>query len=294
MSTERVFVVGGTGNVGKQVVKELVANKVPVTLFARNPDKVKDMFGASDLVSVVSGDYGDLAPVKQGILGHTRLFLLCSFGDSMVATKGTIAQYAFDAGVKQVVDISGTAVASAWRSNPLGYMHYLAEKRLVEELPRPKGVHVVTLRPGRFMSNTITHDRPYGNVLRDIVASDHGQAWISPDDIGGLAALILQDDISKHGDAVYELVGDVVTPEQRCALFEKVIGQPVTYQRVTPTENFATLQQQLGNFMPFSIILQIATSVDDHAAVSLGLPILLGRQPESLEEFLTKNKVAFQ
>ncbi|ORX50584.1 NAD(P)-binding protein [Hesseltinella vesiculosa] len=294
MTSEKVFVVGGTGNVGKQTVRALLASNVPVTLFARNPAKVKELFGDSDLVSVVQGDLDeDLTPIKQGIVGHTRAFLLCAPED-MAATKGTIAQYAFEAGVKQIVDISSISAGFAWRANLIGYNHFLAEKRMVEEIPRPKGAHVVTLRPSRFMSNAILYDRPHGNVLRDVVAADQTQSWISPNDIGALAALILQDDINKHGDGVYDLIGDVVTVEQRRAIFESVLGQPITYERITATEKFNTLNKFVAHLLPFPAIVSLATLVDAPAEPSLSLPILLGREPETLEQFISSNKAALQ
>ncbi|ORX53093.1 NAD(P)-binding protein [Hesseltinella vesiculosa] len=293
MTSEKIFVVGATGNVGAETVKELLANNVPVTLYVRNPSKVKELFGQSDLISLVEGDFEDLTPIKQGIAGHTRLFLLGTLVN-MAATKGEIARYAFDAGVKQIVDISSQSSGYPWRSSSIAYTHYQAEKRLVEETPRPKDAFVVTLRPGRFMSNLLTFDRPYGDAVADIAEANYPQGWISPRDIGHLAAIILQDSIAKHGDGVYELVGDVVTPQGRAQIFENALGRPFAYRKITSTEKFNTLSHAVGDRLPHGAILELATAVDPaNTTVSRALPILLKREPETLEEYVTRNKKAF-
>ena len=39
--SDKVFVIGGTGNIGKQVVRTLVENNIPTTVYVRSVDKAK-------------------------------------------------------------------------------------------------------------------------------------------------------------------------------------------------------------------------------------------------------------
>ncbi|ORX45092.1 hypothetical protein DM01DRAFT_1340173 [Hesseltinella vesiculosa] len=212
----------------------------------------------------------------------------------MAATKGEIARHAFNAGVKQIVDISSQSSGFPWRANSIGYTHFQAEKRLVEETPRPKDAFVVTLRPGRFMSNILTFDRPFGDAVVDIAEANYPQGWISPRDIGHLAAIILQDSISKHGDGVYELIGDVVTPQARAQIFENALGRPFAYKKITSIEKFNILNHAVADRLSYGAILDLATAVDPaDTTVSPALPILLNREPETLEEYVVRNKTAF-
>ncbi|KAI9304190.1 hypothetical protein BJ944DRAFT_250080 [Cunninghamella echinulata] len=291
-SVERVFVIGGTGNVGKKAVEDLLANKVPVTLYTRNPSKVTNLFPKSvhgDLVSIVEGDLVDLTPLKEGLNGHTRLFLLVTLASGLPSTKGAIAKLAYEAGIQQIVDISSTTVSLPWRTNFIGDEHYLAEKSIYDSAVEYKR-SFVALRPGRFMSNVIYFDRPTDKGVFDVVDPSLKQAWISPNDIGAVAAVILQDDIKKHGNAAYELDGDVITPIERTEILSRVLGRPLTYHRVSSVDKYNQLKQIPG--FPFGAVFGLAAYVEKEGYVTPGIAILLGREPETFEQYITANKDA--
>jgi hypothetical protein len=77
--TERVFIVGGTGNIDVKTVNDLLAKKVAVTLYARSPSKIASLFPTDANLNTVQGDFNDLSALKEGIKGHTRLFLLVTY-----------------------------------------------------------------------------------------------------------------------------------------------------------------------------------------------------------------------
>ncbi|KAF7722474.1 hypothetical protein EC973_003094 [Apophysomyces ossiformis] len=287
--TERIYIIGGTGNVGKETVQDLIANKIPVTLYARNPSKAASLFlNSEDLVTVVQGDYSDLTPLKNSLPGHTRLFLLANAIEDLPKVKLNIATLAYEAGIKQIVDISSKLVSLPWRSTFIGHIHYLAEKA-IDEIPG-RGAFV-TLRPGQFMSNLYMSNPAKAGVIKDVVDKNTPQGWISPSDIGALAAIILRDDIEKHGDAVYDMIGTSVTPAERAAIFSRLLDRPITYQRVSATDRYNELRQATG--YPHRAIYDIVSVSESIADVSKGLPILLGREPETLEAFLSANKQRF-
>lgn len=290
MSTEKVFVIGGTGNIGQKAVSDLLANKIPVTLFARSPEKVASLF-SSDLVSVIQGDLKDLSPIKEGIKGHTRLFLLVSDFYDFVNIKKTIATYAYEAGVKQIVDISSLVVNLGWRTTSIGSVHYYAEKAIYEI---PNRGHFVTLRPGRFMSNHLGMMSPLADKgLFDNGAPDAPQGWISTNDIGAVAALVLREDVNKHLDAVYSLIGDVVASRERAAMLTRITGQDIKYTQVSPVQKYHKLMAS-GHF-PHVFALDLVTDLDGHDDKPTPIiEILLGRKPETVEEYLTANKNLLQ
>ncbi|RCH78907.1 hypothetical protein CU097_001431 [Rhizopus azygosporus] len=268
-SSERVFIVGGTGNIGVKVVKDLVAKNIPVTLYARQPEKVNTLFGNNSLISVVQGDYNDLAPIKEGLKGHTRLFLLIADLQVIVHLKKTIAAWAYEAGVKQVVDVSGIAASFPNRTSAIGTRSYEAEQAIYN---LPNRGAFVALRPGRFMSNVLTFERIHEDAIID--KSD-------PD-----------AHVEKHGDSVYELISDVVTPAQRAEIFSRVLGRPIKYKKVTALEKYDMLMQHkvFSHSMVFSICTTFA-SFDVHTpTVTDGIQILLRREPETFEKFITDNK----
>ncbi|KAL0578589.1 hypothetical protein ABG067_008714, partial [Albugo candida] len=166
------------------------------------------------------GDFNDLAALKEGIKNHTRLFLLISAFDKFVENKTEIAKIAYAAGVKQIVDISSLAVNMGWRTSYIGAKHYDAELSI---LSLPNRGKFVALRPGRFMSNLIHTERPYpSGKIFDSVDGDRKQGWISTNDIGSIAAVVLSEDVEKHGDAVYSLIGDVASGYERAAFYTRL------------------------------------------------------------------------
>lgn len=292
-TNERVFIIGGTGNVGTKCVQVLLNKNIPVTLLSRTPEKVAALYPGvkEDALKVVQGDYDSHDVLKAAIPGHTRLFVLVHDIDRLEHIKVTLANLAYDAGIQQILDISSSSVNDPWRSTHLGYQGYLAEKAVLRAAGAGPNRTVVTLRPGRFMSNIITYDRPGQDRITDHVAPDAKQGWISPNDIGTVAALILSDDIGKHGNAVYNMLSQVVTPTERAAILTRVLGRPITYQQITPQEKFNGLSAHLG-FLSFPAIYHLALLTETLTpTVTIGLPILLGgREPETLEEYLEANK----
>jgi uncharacterized protein YbjT (DUF2867 family) len=285
-TTERVFIVGGTGNIGVKTVRDLLAKKVDITLYARNPSKVATLFPTAENLNIVEGDFSDFTALKEGIKGHTRLFLLVGELQNIAQTMKAIATFAYEAGVKQIVSISSITVSGGWRSNHVGTIHAKGEEAV---LNIPNRGAFVALRPGRLMSNIVTFFRPTpdGKVI-DIADGSKPQAWISTNDVGTIAANILTEDIEKHGDYVYELIGDAVTPFDQAQIISKITGREYTYHRISALERYNFLMS-LGYFNHQFVYSLISMDLEE-PNVSQGIPILLGRKPETLEQYLTLNK----
>ncbi|KAG1055032.1 hypothetical protein G6F43_002990 [Rhizopus delemar] len=292
-NSEHIFIVGGTGNVGSHTVRNLISKNIPVTLYARSPEKVNALFSGHELVKTLQGDYDDLSPLKEGLKGHTRLFLLIHDYVKLSQLKETIATYAYEAGVKQIVDISGISVSFPWRSNSLGYMHRLGEEAI---LNIPNRGYLVALRPGPFMSNLTGFEIPHNDVVVSSTDPDVPEGWTSPNDIGDVAAIVLTEDIEKHKDAVYELNGDVVTPAQRTDIFSRAVGRPFTYKKISAVEKYNMLINfaHLPHHMAFAISTSQATINSVIPNITDGIEILLGRKPETLEQYIFNNKDHFK
>ncbi|KAI8375163.1 hypothetical protein BD560DRAFT_392893 [Blakeslea trispora] len=285
----RVFILGGTGHIGTKLVKNLTANQVPVTLYVRNPDKVKVTFSNLDLIETVQGDYEDLTQLKESLKGHTRLFLLISGFDQFVELMGTAAHYAYAAGIKQIVSISSSTVNYGWRNSFIGTQHYLAEKAIFE-LSQQYHAHFVALRASFFMTNLFWMSRPaQDGFVYDDVPADDTQEWISYNDIAAVAAIVLQDEIQKHGNSCYSLTGDVVTVAERAAIISRVLGQHIPYKQMTSVEKY---NKMIQDGMPHGIALDFSDNfkINKDKRVNPVIEILTGREPETLEAFLTAHK----
>ncbi|KAI9485110.1 hypothetical protein BDB00DRAFT_89681 [Zychaea mexicana] len=287
---ERIFVVGGTGNIGATVLNDLVESGAQVTLYTRSPHKVvqKDSSSSSNTPTIVQGDYSDLTPLEKAIVGHTRLFLLVGDVPELKSVKIAISKKAYAAGVKQVVEISAKALP--WRKFRIIDEHLEAEQ-VIFAIP-DRGAYV-SLRPTNFMSNVLFHlDALKGQppLLIDTAAADEPQEWISPYDVAQVAVRILQEPIDKHGDAAYELVGEISTPSQRAAILSTGLGRTITFRQLPVQELYDSLVN--ANF-PHATAYFLA-SYQDVSPVTRGLPLLLGRKPETFETWVAKNKDRLQ
>ncbi|KAI8138417.1 hypothetical protein BJV82DRAFT_523557 [Fennellomyces sp. T-0311] len=288
ITTERIYIIGGTGNVGTVVVKELLKKNIPVTLFARSPAKVQTLFGTNPNVSVVQGDVHDLKPFEKSIAGHTRLFLLVSDFENLVKLNLAIAKKAYAAGIQQIVHLSSISVHFPWRTSFIGEINRDSEQGI---LAIPHRGTYVSLRPYRFMSNVMWldfHSIKELNRIVDVVDPDELQEWSSPNDIGGVAATIFQDPIEKHGDAAYEMVSDVVSSKDRADRLTKALGRTIVYKQLTPQEQYDILVNRFAFSHPLAYHMVCQPQVTDK--VTPGLSLLLGRAPETLEQWLEANK----
>lgn len=271
----------------------MLKHQVPVTVFSRNAAKVSTVFpDAGDLLKVVEGDFSDLSPIKTGIQGHTRLFLLAQGLEATVDIKKTIATYAYEAGVKQIVDLSTSAVNLGWRASTIGSVHYYAEKAIFDI---PNRGHFVALRPNWFASNIIRDQRPL--TTKAFISTepiDFQKGYISPNDIGAVAATILREDVAKHGDAVYNLTGDVVTSGQVAESLSRVTGTEVKYQQISATEQYNKLIAT--GWIPHLLALDLSdhAGLESNVSITPIIEILLGRKPETVEEYLALNKARIQ
>lgn len=288
--SERIFVTGGAGNVGRKVVQELADNHVRTTVYTKDVVNAYDLFSNDCSLTFVEGDYNDMDAFAKAIVGHTRLFLLVVDVRRLADIKVQYAQIAYQAGIKQIVDISSNMVSKAWRYNFASAAQGPAERAL---LNLPGRAAYVTLRPSSFMTNHLYFDAVSlrQGTLVGVVAPDYKQEWISTNDIALAAANILQEPIEKHANAVYDMIGDSVSPSERADIFSKVLGREIKYYQVRPLERYKLLKEHIK--IPHSIAYAYC-SRDPQRDVNIELEILLRREPETLELWIANNKQYFQ
>ncbi|ORX62042.1 NAD(P)-binding protein [Hesseltinella vesiculosa] len=287
---EKILLTGATGRVGQKVVRDLVAKGVQVTVYVRNLAKSQEMFGTAPTVTHVEGDLSDLTPLQTALPGHSRLFLLTNDFGTMVTTKTRIAELAYAAGVRQIVDLSSRLVTLPWRTSAIGEAHRLAEENAYR-LAIEHNAHFVSVRPSRFMSNQIFLDGPHikaKQTIADHTPPDTPSEWVSPDDISDVITCILSDPIDKHASFAYPLIGDTVSGQARARLFSQVLGKPIHYNALSPKQHYDILAAHA----PPALAFDLSSAVLDNPVTHV-VPILLGRPNESMEQWLDRNKHFF-
>ncbi|OWK31999.1 SDR family oxidoreductase [Sphingomonas mucosissima] len=271
-----ILVTGATGNVGRNVVEQLVNRGADVRALVRDPSKAG--FPAS--VEVIQGDLLDVDSLRSAISGVSTLFLL----NGVVADEYTQALIALnvarEAGIERIVYLS--VIHSDIYVNVPHFAGKFGVERMIEQM----GMNATILRPAYYMDNEITiKDVVTGYGIYPMPIGDKGLAMIDARDVGEVAAIEL---IRREQSATplptnrINLVGpDTLTAASAAAIWTEVLGRPIAY----PGDDTAGFEQNLRAFMPswmaFDMRLMAERFLSDGMLPEVGdvdrLTTLLGR-----------------
>jgi uncharacterized protein YbjT (DUF2867 family) len=215
----KILVVGGTGTVGSEVVRQLVSRREQVFALTRSPEH------ASKLPQGVTGVIGDLLdPSKLGVFkGMEAVFLLnpVSTTESFEGLLGVNG--ARDAGVKRIVYLS---VHNADRAP---HLPHFGGKLGIEAAVMKSGMEYTIVRPNNFYQNDIWFKdvmSSYGVYPQPI-----GSAGLSRVDVRDIAEVsVAALTTNGHDKKIYNLVGpELVTGESTAAEWSRALGKPIKY-----------------------------------------------------------------
>ena len=99
-----VLVTGVTGTIGRDVVKLLSKNAVPVRAGVRDQTKAKKQFGAD--IALATFDFEDAASLPDALKGVEKIFLLPPLIPNQVAVTNAFVGAAKRAGARHIVKLS--------------------------------------------------------------------------------------------------------------------------------------------------------------------------------------------
>ncbi|WP_434595301.1 NAD(P)H-binding protein [Streptomyces sp. A5-4] len=216
-----ILVTGATGNVGRQVVTQLLATGAPVRALTRDPAAA----GLPAGVEVVGGDLSDPGSLESALTGVDSVFLVWPFlsAEGAPAVLDAIAGHA-----RHVVYLSSAGVNedAERQDGPINQFHFDME-RLIEK-SRPRWTF---LRSGTIASNALgwaAQIRDTG-VVRGLTDS---KAVIHERDIAAVAVRVLTE--GGHGGAKHVLTGPrELTKDEQVRAIGEAIGRPLRFEEVT-------------------------------------------------------------
>jgi uncharacterized protein YbjT (DUF2867 family) len=236
-----ILVTGATGNVGRQVVEQLVRRGADVRALVRDPAKANLPAG----VTVVKGDLLDVDSLRSAFSGVSTLFLLNAVAADEFTQALIALNLAREAGVQRLVYLS------VIHSDRYVNVPHFAGKFGVERAIEQMGFSATILRPAYFMNNEFT--------IKDVVA-DHGiypmpiggkgLAMIDARDIGEIAAIeLIRRDKSATSlplDRINLVGPDTLTGAKAAAIWSEVLDRTIAY----PGDDTAGFEKNLRQFMP--------------------------------------------
>lgn len=274
-----IVVTGATGNVGRPLVRALVAAGEQVTAVSRRISAPEVPVG----VRHHQADLTEPEGLALALDGAEALFLLTS-GD-FVAAGGDVSDVldvARASGVRRVVLLSSQGVATG--SHPSTLEDPLTRSDLEWTLLRPGGFHPNVLMWAEMVRTRRLVTAPFGDVALPT---------IDPTDIADVAATALRD--AGHQGQAYELTGpEPITPRQQAAAIAAALGEPVRFVEQSREEARAKMLR----FMPGPIVENtlniLGTPKPEEQRVSPDVERILGRPGRTFTEWAARNVAAFR
>jgi uncharacterized protein YbjT (DUF2867 family) len=279
-----ILITGATGNVGSQVVQQLVNRGADVRVLVRDPAKANFPAG----VNVVQGDLLDVDSLRLAFKGVSSLFLLNAVVPDEFTQALIALNLAREAGIDRIVYLS------VIHSDKYLNVPHFAGKFGVERMLEQMGFGATILRPAYFMDNERTiKDVVTGYGVYPMPVGSKGLAMIDARDIGEIAAIELLRRERASGPLPLErinLVGpDTLTGESIAAIWSSVLNRPITYGG----DDTAGFEKNLRNFMPgwmaYDMRLMSERFLTDGMVPEAGdverLTKLLGRPLRSYRDF---------
>lgn len=271
-----MVVTGASGNVGAEVVRALLDAGEEVRVVTRNGAPT----GLPDGVEAVAGDLSDPSSLHDAFHGADGAFLLPGYPG--------VVDAAAMAGVVTVVQLSGTAVQTGDKANPITAFMLAAEDEASSD-----GMLWTILRPFDFMANTLrwAPQLAEGDIVREAF-TDVPVAMIDPYDIAAVVALCLTTD--GHAGHVYTLSGpELLVPADRVRILGEVLGRPLRLEPLSDDEARAQLsKEQPAEYVDAMMSFYVDHTIDV-SHVNPTLEQLLGRPARTFSEWATDHAAAF-
>ncbi len=282
-----ILVTGATGNVGRNVVDQLVKRGADVRALVRDQSKADFPAG----VGVVKGDLLDVDSLRQAFSGVSSLFLLNAVVPDEFTQALIALNLAREAGIERIVYLS------VIHSDVYVNVPHFAGKFGVERMIEAMGMNATILRPAYYIDNEVTiKDVVTGYGIYPMPIGTKGLAMVDARDVGEVAAIELlrrEQSPTPLPTNRINLVGpDTLTGPAVAAIWSEVLGREITY----PGEDFAGFEQNLRQAMPSWMALDMRVMaerfVTDGMVPEEGdverLTTMLGRPLHTYRDFAAK------
>lgn len=270
-----ILVIGATGTVGSEVVRQLVATGERPRALVRDPATARQRLG--DQVEHVVGDLDRPETIAAALAGVDRVFLLTTQSSRQPEWERAVIGAAARTGVGQLVKLS---VFRADEQSPLqvARQHGQAERVLAQS-----GLAATILRPVFFMQNLLAmvHDGAIATA-----AGDGRVAMVDARDIAAVAVATLTG--GGHAGKTYTLTGpEALSFYQVASVLSRQTGRPLRHVRVPPDKVRVALQGRgvAAWYADDMAKLHSMLAVGYEEVVTDDIHRVTGRPPRTLAQF---------
>lgn len=285
----KILVTGGTGTVGSQVVRELLARGATVQVLTRDAAKAKALPAG---VTAVTGDLGQVESVRRVFKGVDGVFLINTVSPTEV-NEGLLAVCAM-----RQEQVERLVYLSVHHADKAAWLPHFGGKLGIEEAARTSGIPATILRPNNFYQNDYFFQDAllkYGVYPQPI--GDVGLHRVDVRDIAEAAAIALTTD--GHAGQTYDLVGpEAHTGASTADVWGRALGRTIRYGG----NDLDAWEQQALQYMPETLVYDFKNmyaffqekGLQASPAAIERQTRLLGHAPRSFETFAAETASAWK
>ena len=277
--TPTILITGATGKVGRELTKQLIAQKVPFRVMVRSLKGLETFYNIKG-VELAIGDFNDAGTVANALKGIERAFLLTNSSAQAETQQLRFVEQASRVGV-EIVKLS------QWAADINSPMRFLRYHAVVENKIKQLGIPYTFLRPNLFMQSLLG--------FREMVIDQSkffapvGDAKISIvdlRDIAAVAAAALTED--GHAGKTYNITGSQALSHQEIAeQLSQALNRRIQFVDIPPKLMRAALVDVgFPNWQADGLIEDYAHyRLGEASTVTADIQNAIGKQPHLFEEF---------
>ncbi|HEX6996763.1 MAG TPA: SDR family oxidoreductase [Gammaproteobacteria bacterium] len=284
-----ILITGATGNVGRQLVKQLSAREVPYRAMLRS-SKDAEAFSTLEGAEVVIGDFDKPETLVHALQGVERAFLLTNSSERAEGQQSNFVDLARRHGVRHIVKLSQW---SASLDSPVRFLRYHAT---IERKIRESAIAYTFLRPNLFMQGLLAfRETIIGQGRFFAAAGDARISAIDVRDIASAAAAALVDEEGHEGQ-IYNLTGpEALSHREMAEKLSAALGRQIDFVDVPPDAmRKALIEAGVSVWQADGLIEDYAHySRGEAAEVTTGVHDATGGLPRTFDNFASDYADAF-
>jgi uncharacterized protein YbjT (DUF2867 family) len=281
----RLLITGASGEIGRQVVKQLIRRGERPRIFVRDAMKAEALFGRD--VDITLGDFEDAAALNLA-LNHIETVLSITAGPDLARHDASLAMAARSNRVSRVVKLSSY---DARVNVGTGVWHAAGEAAI-----RESGVPFTFVQPSGFMNNML-HWAPLIK-MKGVVRSATGAGripFIHPKDIVDVIVQTLTTE-GFVGEALPITGPEALSYAEMAERIGAALGKPVGFLDISMDD--ARLEQAASGESDAVISAHVSIFQAIHdgvlSQVTDTVERVLGRKAAGIDQWIAENIAAFE
>lgn len=281
-----IFVTGGTGRVGKQLIELLLKNGIKVKVLVKNPQKGANLSKSG--VPVVIGDLNRPEVFSSALCECDRLISIPANTINQAEQEIRLFQAAKRAKIEQIVKLSTI------KANLKSTCHFFQQHAIAEQYLKQSDLNFTILKANSFMQNFLwfaSEIKTQGTL--SLPMKDSKIVPVDIFDIVNIARIILTTE--KYREKTYNITGSQMFSLSEIAKkISLVAGKKITYVDVSPINFKQTLLQfGLQDWYAESIVAAWQVATEEQATITDVVTEITDKQPTTFEQFAKKYQYVF-